>query len=198
MADPGYVVVSFAWWPLDCLGRLEALRLLLRRACPEAGPWRPTRAALGSTLASEILLSLRCAAWALLGLIPAMVVFSLVDPVRLEQGGVRLALAALAAAGLLPAAYYAFARLLAPLELLRAPLGAGEALEASARRLRGRLAAFGRLAWPWLALGWFLDLAGWALPDAVALALSLPSLACGLLPLVLAEADGLGQAGPQP
>jgi hypothetical protein len=58
-------------------------------------------------------------------------------------------------------------------------------LEASSRRLDGKGLAFVRRALPWLALSWALDGLGTALPDALALALGLPSLALALVPIVL-------------
>lgn len=193
LADPAYLVASLLWWPVDTFGRLEALNILLTRGLGSPGTpgaptaWRPPRAALGSALAAEVLLSLRAAALALLGLLPCLALLSLLGPDQLLHWGWRLLLLALAGLGLLPTAFYVLRRLLAPLELLRRPLTAGEALDASELRLRGRLTAFLKLAWPWIALSWALDLAGLALPDALALGLALPSLAASVVPIALSE-----------
>ncbi|HTA17614.1 MAG TPA: hypothetical protein VK786_07700, partial [bacterium] len=136
---------------------------------------------------AEILLSLRATILALAGLIPCLALFSLLSPAELLCWTGRLALLALAVLGLLPALVYLLRRLLAPLELLRRPLKAGEALDASATRLKGRLKAFLWMALPWLAASWALDAAGLALPDWIALILALPSLAASVLPIALSE-----------
>ena len=191
MADPAYLAVSLLWWPADTLGRLAALRILLvefdKDATAPNAALRPCSAALGAALAAEILLSLRSAVLALLGLIPCLALYSLLEPAQTLSWAWRLLLLGLALAGLLPALFYLLQRMLAPLELLRRPLRAGEALDASASRLKGRLKAFLGLALPWLLLSWILDLGGMALPDWIALALALPSLAAQLAPIALSQ-----------
>jgi hypothetical protein len=191
LADPAYLASSLLWWPADTLGRLAALRILLeefdRDARSGPGVLRPSSAALGPALAAEILLSLRSAVLALLGIIPCLALYSLLEPAQTLGWAWRLLLGALALGGLLPALFYVLKRMLAPLELLRRPLRAGEALDASAARLKGRLKAFVRMALPWLLLSWALDLGGLALPDWVALGLALPSLAAQLAPIALSQ-----------
>lgn len=184
--DPAYLAALLLWWPVDTFCRLAALRVLLTAADPR-GEWRPSRSAVASALAAEILLSLRCAAFCLAGVLPALALFSLLRPAQLLLWPWRLGLLALALAGTLPACLYALRRILAPLELLRSRLRAGEALDASARRLDGRLGAFLRMALPWIALSWLLDLVSLALPDSVSLGLTLPSVACMLVPIALSE-----------
>jgi hypothetical protein len=191
LTDPAYLALSLLWWPADCLGRLAALRILLVEGVGGAAspdrPWRPSLSALWPAVAAEVLLSLRATIFALAGLIPSLALFSLLAPGQLLGWGWRLALLALAVLGLLPSLVYLLRRLLAPLELLRRPLKAGEALDASATRLKGRLKAFLWMALPWLAASWALDALGMALPDWIALALALPSLAASVLPIALSE-----------
>ena len=191
MVDPAYLAVTLLWWPFDTLGRLAALRILLQDGAARSGDgttaWRAPWSALGSALAAEILLGLRSTALALLGLIPALAALSLVSPDALSLWSVRLALLGLGVLGLLPAALYVLKRLLAPLELLRGPLRAGEALDASEKRLRGSLFLFLKMALPWIALSWMLDGAALALPDWLALALALPCLAATVVPIALAD-----------
>lgn len=191
MADPAYLAFSLLWWPADCLGRLAALRILLVEGvggpASSATAWRPSLSALWPAVAAEILLSLRATILALAGLVPSLALFSLLSPGRLLGWTWRLVLLALAVLGLLPALVYLLRRLLAPLELLRRPLKAGEALDASATRLKGRLNAFLWMALPWLAASWALDGLGMAVPDWIALVLALPSLAASVLPIALSE-----------
>jgi hypothetical protein len=186
MADPAYLALSLLWWPADCLGRLAALRILLVQGvggpASSATAWRPSLSALWPAVAAEVLLSLRATIMALAGLIPSLALFSLLSPGQLLGWAWRLVLLAL-----LPALFYLLRRLLAPLELLRRPLKAGEALDASATRLKGRLKAFLWMALPWLAASWALDAMGMALPDWIALILALPSLAASVLPIALSE-----------
>lgn len=211
--EPGALALGLLWWPLDTLGRLGALRVLLVELdAPAPGGWRSATLALPSALAAEILLALRCTCLALLGLVPSLALLSLLEPAQLARWSWRGGLLGLALLGLLPAGLYALRRLLAPLELLRAPLKAGEALDASEKRLRGRLKTFLRLSLPWVALSWALSLAGpalnlmvaglssaggpgpaggapaWlqALPDWVDLGLMLPSAAAGVVAIAVA------------
>jgi len=193
MVDPAYLVLTLLWWPMDTYGRLAALRILLTQrtqgkyASATAKIWRSSTSALGSALAAEVLASLRAGNLALVGLLPALAFLSYLGPDLLSQWTFRLGFLALVALGLLPSAFYLLRRLLAPLELLRAPLSAGEALEASATRLNGRLRPFLWLALPWLGLSWIFDAASLAFPDWIALGLALPSLAATLMPLARSE-----------
>jgi hypothetical protein len=191
MADPAYLAVSLLWWPADTLGRLAALRILLVEGVGGPGSlatsWRSSLSALWPAVTAEVLLSLKATIWALAGLVPCLALFSLLSPDQMLGWGWRLVLLALAVLGLVPALLYLLRRLLAPLELLRRPLKAGEALDASASRLKGRLKAFLWMALPWLAASWALDAVGMALPDWIALVLALPSLAASVVPIALSE-----------
>ena len=183
LVDPAYAALLLVWWPVDTLGRLGALRALLGPSTSSGQvrlrqPW----AALPSALAAEILLGLRSGIWALLGLIPGIALFSYLG---LETGPRRAAVIVLLLAGLLPSAYYALQRSLAPRQLLEAPLGASEALDASAQQLKGRLRSFLLMAAPLIVASWAVDGLGMLLPWGLALALGPVSLALELLPLAL-------------
>jgi hypothetical protein len=186
VVDPPYLLVMLLWWPVDTLGRLAALRILLAAKDADA-PWRSPWSALPAALSAEILLALRGTALLLAGFMPVLALASLLRPDQLVRWSFRCGLLILALLGMLPALLYTVRRLLAPLEILRKRLGAGAALDASEKRLRGRLKSFLWLAWPWLAAAWILDAAGLALPDWIALALALPSLAASVAPLALSE-----------
>lgn len=178
LMDPRYLGLLLAWWPLDTLGRLGALALLVDAPGPRG---RLDSGLLRSALAAEVLLGLKASALALLGLVPALAILSFGRKAWLPLAAVA------AIAGLLPAARFALRRLLAPLWLLRQPLNAGQALAASARQTSGRFRLFLGLALPWVALSWALDGLGLALPEGLALALAPLSLACGLLALARAD-----------
>jgi hypothetical protein len=184
IVDPAYIGVMLVWWPVDVLARLAALKILLEGTDGPVGhhyaePW----AALRATLTAEVMLSLKVCTPALLGLIPAIALAS--HPP--ESSGGRALLLLLAALGVLPALRYYFARVLAPIAILRHDLRAHDALDASAQQTRGRFGLFLRLLLPWTAVSWALDLVGMAAPDAVALALMPLSLAAGLLALRKAD-----------
>ena len=179
LVDPGYIALLLLWWPLDTLGRLAALRELLSPATPEL---RGAVTALPSALAAEILVGLRSGVLALAGLVPAIAVLSYLG---VGTPAARVLLLALALVGLLPSALYALRRMLAPRQLLLAPLNASQALDASAQTLHGHLRPFLLLAAPLIVASWALDLGGLALPWGVALALGPLSLALELLPLAL-------------
>ncbi len=182
IVDPGYVGLMLAWWPLDVLAKLGALAVLLDAgglAPHRRGPWP----ALPSALSAEVLLGLRTAALGLLGLVPGVALLSLAGidtPIK------RWSVSLLCLAGLIPALLYTLRRLLSSLDLLLAPVNAGAALDASANRLKGRLWAFLKLAWPWLALSLALDGLGLVVEGPAGLPLSLLSLALSILPLGLA------------
>lgn len=184
--DPPYLLLMLLWWPADTLGRLAALRIMLLSREPESD-WRNPWSALPAALSAEILLALRGTAMVLAGVLPCLALFSVLSQEQLLSWPFRLGLGSLALLGILPALVYTLRRLLAPLEILRRPLGAGAALDASEKRLRGRLKSFLWMLFPWLAASWILDCAGLALPDWLALALALPSLAASVAPLALAE-----------
>jgi hypothetical protein len=141
---------------------------------------RTSRQALSPALAAEVLLGLKTAALALLGLIPALALLSL-------DRGWTLAVIVLAALGLVPALGYSFRRLLAPLWLLRQDLNASAALDASARQTSGRLSLFLRRLLPWLGLSLGLELLGLGLAEAWGLLLTPLSLALGLIGLRAAD-----------
>jgi hypothetical protein len=174
LVDPRYLGALLAWWPMDMLGRLGALALLL-------GPSpRTPRQALGPALAAEVLLGLKAATLALLGLIPALALLSLDRAWTLPAVG-------LAALGLIPALGYSLKRLLAPLWLLREDLNASAALGASAQQTSGRLSLFLRRLLPWLGLSLGLELLGLGLAEAWGLLLTPLSLALGLIGLRAAD-----------
>lgn len=176
--DPHYVGLMLAWWPVDALGRLMAVAWLLGL---DPTQQRSLGDLLRSTLAAEILVGLKASALALLGLLPALALLAYDRPKLLP-----LALA-LAVLGVIPALIYTLRRLLAPLWLLRQPLNASQALQASAQQTEGRFKLFLRLALPWLALSAALDLLSLALPNSLAVALEPISLALGLWALVQAD-----------
>lgn len=177
LMDPRTLGALLLWWPMDALGRLGALSLLL------SAPGQRTPAqALAPALAAELLLGLKASALALLGLVPAIALLSL------DQAAFRPAALLLAILGLVPAVYYALKRLLAPLWLLRSPLNATQALDASAAQTSGRFKLFLRLALPWVAVSLGLELLSLGVPDAAALLLAPLGLACGLLALARADA----------
>jgi hypothetical protein len=156
------------------LGRLGALALLL-------GPSpRTPRQALAPALAAEVLLGLKTATLALLGLIPALALLSLDARWSLPAVG-------LAVLGLIPALGYGLRRLLAPLWLLRQNLNASAALNASALQTSGRLSLFLRRLLPWLGLSLGLELLGLGLAEAWGLLLTPLSLALGLIGLRSAD-----------
>lgn len=179
LVDPAYLALLLLWWPIDTLGRLGALGLLLgAQGRVTRSPWRT----LPSALAAEVLLGLRSGVWALLGLLPGIALLSYVG---VESGSRRAAVILLLLLGLLPSAFYALRRLLAPRELLLAPLSGSDALDASAQSLQGRLRPFLLMAAPFIIFSWALDGLGLALPWGLALALGPLSLALALLPLAL-------------
>lgn len=182
IVDPGYLGVLVAWWPVDVLGRLGALGVLIQIGT--GGPMARPHTRWRSALAAEVLLGLKATSLALLGLIPAIAALSYLGVDSPEKG---LVITGLAGLGLLPATYFFMARLLAPFYILRQGLPAHAALDASARQTHGRLNLFLRLLLPWTALSWALDLGTLVLPDAAALLLAPFSLACGLLALRKAD-----------
>ncbi len=204
LAEPAGIAAALLWWPADVLGRLGALRLLVASDAAGAAPpggLRPLRAAFVPALGAEILATLRATVWLFLGELPCLAALSLASPASLFRTPERAFLLTLAFLGALPAAAYLLRRCLSPLELLLAPLTAGESLEASARRLGWgrRLGRFLALAWPWIGMSWGLDALGLLLPDRWAWITDPPSVALGLLPLALAVALGRppdGKADP--
>lgn len=175
LVDPRYLGLLLLSWPLDVLGRLGALAVLLPRTA--RGPLQALAAALGA----EVLLGLKLAGLALLGLLPALALLSLDHP------GLRPWAWVAGALGLLPAALYGLRRLLALVWVLKEPCSASRALAAAAAQTKGRTTLFLRLAGPWLVLGLglsLLDLGG----GAWSLLLSPLAAACGLLGLAKAEA----------
>lgn len=172
LVDPRYLALLALWWPIDLLARLSALALGV------PGLTRAPRHALGTALAAEALLSLKLAAVALLGLLPAIAFFS--------YGQVRGAwLAGLL--GALPSLLFTLRRSLSPLWAMKGPLNASETLLASVRQTDGRSWLFLRLAGPWMALGLGLELAALGLPELAGLALGPLSLAAGLQALKSAD-----------
>ena len=175
LVDPAYLGLSLAWWPVDALGRLMALSLLL----PDPPPM-PAWRRLPSALSAEIRVGLWSTCVLLAGLVPAIALFSL----KGFQGPVWLALElGLTALGLLPGLLYGLRRLLAPL-LVLGGAGAADALHGSAQRLRGRLRPFLRAFLPWMLAAWALDGLSWLLPDPWGLALTPPSTALELIALL--------------
>lgn len=180
---PGYVALLLLWWPLDSLGRLGALRVLLASGgCAGPAGGVALRAALPIALSAEISAGLRSSALALLGLVPAAALLSLVG---LESRAWRWALGGLALLGLLPAFVFLLKRALAPLGVLLGSAQSGrEALDGSMRQMDGRIVVFLRAGLPWMAAAWLLDGLSLGLPGSAALALSPLSLALGLLGLL--------------
>lgn len=177
IVDPAYIALLLLWWPVDTLGRLAALHLLLAESRQGLrSPWR----ALAPALAAELLLALRSGVWALAGLVPGLLVLSYLG---LETAAARAAVITLLLLGLLPSLFYVLQRLLAPRVLLLKPLNGAEALEASAQLLKGRLGSFLLMAAPFIAASWALDGLAMALPWGLALVLGPLSLAFLLLPL---------------
>lgn len=165
LVDPAYLGLSLLWWPLDVLGRLMALALLLGPPASQ-GAWRR----LGAALSAEVRLGLWLACGLLAGLIPAIFLLSVKG---FQQPAWLAAELGLGLLGLIPGLLYALRRLLAPVLVLQGA-GAADALTGSALRLKGRLKPFLRAYLPWLLAGlvlenlsFVLDLAGLgqALPD---------------------------------
>ncbi|HTB35279.1 MAG TPA: hypothetical protein VK842_10475 [bacterium] len=181
--QPASVLVSLAWWPLDVLGRLAALRMLLDApggAWPAAPSQSPSLArAWASAQSAELRVGLWSSVWALAGLVPALLAFSL-GGWGLPWG--RGLLILLALLGLVPALLYVLRRWLAVFFVLRGQ-GAGAALESSRDRLRGKMGPFIRAFLPWLLAAWALDGAGWLLPGPWGLPLEPLSTALELLGL---------------
>lgn len=181
MVDPAYLALGLLWWPVDSLGRLGALRLLVQAREPGTAAGSLARR-LPSALAAEVLLGLRSTVLLLAGLVPALAVASLAG---LESRWAQLSVAALAVGGVLPCVWYNLLRWQAPLHVLDGA-NASEALDLSAAQVGARAGDFLRRLWPWLALGWALDAAAWLLPDPWGLALAPFSAAAGLLGLLKA------------
>ena len=161
--DPAYLALSLAWWPVDALGRLMALRLLMGPRAT-ADPWRQ----LPSALSAEIRVGLWMTAIFLAGLLPAVFLLSVKGIQAPGWVGAELGLGLL---GLLPGVLYALHRLLAPLYVLQGDRAA-DALQASTKRLRGRMIPFLRACMPWMLAAWALEGLGCALPDPWGMALT--------------------------
>jgi uncharacterized membrane protein YqaE (UPF0057 family) len=163
LMDPAYLALSLAWWPVDVLGRLMALRLLMGPQAT-ADPWRQ----LPSALSAEIRVGLWMTALFLAGLVPAVGLFSIQGIQSRGWIGAELGLGLL---GLIPGLVYALTRLLAPLFVLQGHRAAA-ALQASTLSLRGHLRPFLRAFLPWMLAGWAVEGLGWLLPDPWGLALT--------------------------
>jgi hypothetical protein len=164
--QPASVVVALAWWPVDVLGRLAALQLLLAAAGDPLALGQPAAApslgrAWSSAQSAELRVGLWSTVWALAGLVPALLAFSLG---ALERPGGQLVLILLAVLGLVPALLYVLRRCLAVFFVLQGQ-SAGQALPSSVDRLRGRMGPFIRALLPWMLAAWAVDGLIWLLPD---------------------------------
>jgi hypothetical protein len=181
---PAAVAAALAWWPLDVLGRLAALRILLQAAGdPLAGGGAAPAPGLGRAWASAASAELRVGLWstvgALAGLVPALLLFSLG---ALAWPGGRWLLISLAGLGLAPSVLYVCRRSAAVFYVLQGQ-AAADALQSSRRRMAGKMGAFIRAFLPWLLAAWAVDGLGWMLPDPWGLPLEPLSLALELLGL---------------
>jgi hypothetical protein len=182
--QPAAILVSLAWWPLDVLGRLAALRLLVRAGGnPLAdGPPAPApglASAWASAGSAELRVGLWSTVWALLGLLPAFVALSLGALSRPMGRGLLILLALL---GLAPALLYVLRRWVAVLFVLQGRR-AGSALDASRARLKGRIGPFMGAFLPWMLAAWGVEALSWALPNAWGLPLEPLGMALELLAL---------------
>jgi hypothetical protein len=180
--EPASVLLALAWWPVDVLGRLAALTLLLDAVgnpLANGGPAPGLARAWASAQSAELRVGLWSTVWALAGLVPALLAFSLG---ALEWPFGRIVLILLAAAGLVPALLYVLRRSLAIFFVLQGQ-PAGDALGSSRDRLQGRLWPFIRAFLPWILAAWALDGLIWLLPDPWGLPLEPLSSALELLGL---------------
>ena len=182
--QPGGILVSLAWWPLDVLGRLAALRLLLRAegnplAEGPSGPAPSLVSAWASAGSAELRVGLWSTVWALLGLVPAFMVLSLGALAHPLGRGLLILLALL---GLVPALIYVLRRWVAVLYVLQGR-HAADALEASRARLKGKMRPFIRAFLPWMLAAWAVEGLSWALPGAWGLPLEPVGTALELLAL---------------
>jgi hypothetical protein len=182
--QPGAILVSLAWWPLDVLGRLAALRLLLRAegnplAEASPGPAPGLAAAWASAGSAELRVGLWSTVWALLGLLPAFLILSL-GALAHPLGRGLLILAGLL--GLAPALLYVLRRWVAVFFVLQGR-GASGALEASRARMEGKMGPFLWAFLPWMLAAWAVEGVSWALPGAWGLPLEPVGMALELLAL---------------
>ena len=180
---PAYLAVALAWWPVEVLAGLAALRLLLRE---EGNPLADGPAAepglaraWASAQSAELRVALWGTVWALAGLLPAALVLSLGALASVPGRALFILLAAL---GVGPALLYGLRRSVAVFYVLQGQR-AGQALDSSRRRLTGKIWPFIRAFLPWLAEAWALDGLGWCLPEPWGLPLEPLSAALELLGL---------------
>ena len=164
--QPASVVASLAWWPMDVLGRLAALRLLLEAvgdplAGGTSGPAPSLARAWASAGSAELRVGLWSTVWALAGLLPALLALSLG---ALEHPTGRAVFILLALLGLGPSLVYVLRRWVAVFFVLQGQ-GAGTALRSSRDRLHGKMGPFIRALLPWMLAAWAVDGLIWLIPD---------------------------------
>ena len=164
--QPASIAVSLAWWPVDVLGRLAALGLLLDATGPSwptgAGTARPGLGrAWASAQSAELRVALWSTVWALAGLVPALWVLSLG---ALAWPAGKFLIILLAALGLAPSLVYVLRRWLAVLYVLQG-WRAADALRASRERMRGKMGPFIRAFLPWMLAAWAVEGVTMLLPD---------------------------------
>jgi hypothetical protein len=182
--QPASMVASLAWWPVDVLGRLAALRMLIQALGGpfDEGSGRPIAGlarSWASAQSAELRVGLWSTVWALAGLVPALLLLSLG---ALTSPAGRIGLILLALLGLGPSLLYVLRRSVAVFFVLQGQ-GAGEALQSSRLRLRGRIGPFIKAFLPWMLAAWAVDGLGWLLPEPWGLPLEPLSSALELLAL---------------